>query len=430
MARVAVVGAGFSGLYAAWLLNRAGLHVDVFEASEHVGGRARQIRFGRKWVAGGAGIGRFDKDHRLKALLLELGFRDLVIGFPHKVNYFPPNQNLSPKFFKLALEKLQRAKPKADETFEDFGHRVLGRPKFKKLIQFLGFSDDLKADAVETLKHYGFEDNYNLGRGMRVPWNKVLRRMAAVLTTKSTRVRIFRNHQIMSLKQMRLRWKCKRDRSGKSGSYDHIFLAGTYESNLRILRRSRIPAPTFRANIRSQPFMYVYANVKGPLDLWRKRLPGYTVLTDVKDKGARLLQKMIPMGGRTYMIGYADNERAKRLAIMSTRQIARLAQRTLRMPGNSLPFSRVLKWYIPVGTHYYRPNTRLTRTQVLDQIQAELGGNITIIGECVSLHHQGWVEGALEAAEKGVASIMKDKKKNKNGRPATHLHDQEPTSPE
>ena len=38
---VIVIGAGFSGLYAAWLLSREGATVTVLEARRRVGGRHR-----------------------------------------------------------------------------------------------------------------------------------------------------------------------------------------------------------------------------------------------------------------------------------------------------------------------------------------------------------------------------------------------------
>jgi hypothetical protein len=440
--KIAVVGAGFSGLYATWLLKGKGagkaIQVDVFEAGKDVGGRARQIRFGKRLVAGGAGIGRFDKDRRLKRLLSDLGIKTSV--FHHQVHYWPrrPTTKFIKTFIKFGLAKLKRGKPGNDETFRDYAYRTLGKSRTDKLIQYLGFSDDMQADAAQTLKHYGFEDNFSLGKGIRVPWNKALRVLESRLK-EMPGVRIFKSHRVRRIIpsngsfSISVGCSCKgscfartsrsscsscfartvsrcfaRTSRCSSSRYDHVLLAGTYDSNLRILRPkgSGVSSPTFRANIRSQPFLYVYADVAKGLSAMREAVPGYTVLTDVKDKGARLLQKMIPMGGRTFMVCYADNESAKELGGMSAARIARLARDTLRLPPD-VKFSRVLKKPIPVGTHYFKPNPRLTRTQVLDRIQEELGEGVTIIGEAVSLHNQGWVEGALEAAERGVNAITK-----------------------
>lgn len=41
--KVAVIGAGWAGCAAAWRLKTQGHQVSVFEASRHIGGRARRI---------------------------------------------------------------------------------------------------------------------------------------------------------------------------------------------------------------------------------------------------------------------------------------------------------------------------------------------------------------------------------------------------
>jgi phytoene dehydrogenase-like protein len=399
--RIAIVGAGFSGLYEAWLLskelrNKADIH--VFEASAQVGGRARQIRFGKKWVAGGAGIGRLGKDKRLWQLLQELDPK-LATPFPHSVNYIPDN-GTQKDFIKRCIAKLERHKPTRPVTFQNFIERVLGKSQADAFVRYLGFSDDLQADALETLKHYGFEDNFDLGRGIRVPWNRALRVLETKLRNRG--VKIHKRHPVTRLEIISDKTKVICACPKHSTPFDHVFLAGTYESNMKLIRASRIRVPTFKNLVRSQPFMYIYAQVRRGKQDMKRAVNSFTVLTEPK---GRLLQKMIPMGGNTYMVAYADNERA--VALRSRTKNSKLwlvkkARQVLGIPH--LDFSKTLRWFIPVGTHYFRPDLERnrSRTQILNDMDREFArANVTVIGEAVSAHNQGWVEGALEAADRG-----------------------------
>ncbi|HXT67541.1 MAG TPA: FAD-dependent oxidoreductase [Nitrospiraceae bacterium] len=63
---VAIVGAGMAGLVAAWLLQRAGLQVRLYEASQRVGGRVRTLREGfSSGLYAEAGAMRIPAPHKL-----------------------------------------------------------------------------------------------------------------------------------------------------------------------------------------------------------------------------------------------------------------------------------------------------------------------------------------------------------------------------
>jgi monoamine oxidase len=62
----AIVGAGMAGLVAAWLLQRAGLQVRLYEASQRVGGRVRTLREGfSSGLYAEAGAMRIPAPHKL-----------------------------------------------------------------------------------------------------------------------------------------------------------------------------------------------------------------------------------------------------------------------------------------------------------------------------------------------------------------------------
>ncbi len=94
--RIAIIGAGFAGLSAAWDLAKAGHEVSIFEASTEPGGLASGFkephwdwsveRFYHHW---------FQTDSHLLSLIEELGWSDQVL-FPrpvsvmyHKGKYYP-----------------------------------------------------------------------------------------------------------------------------------------------------------------------------------------------------------------------------------------------------------------------------------------------------------------------------------------------------
>lgn len=79
---VAIVGAGMAGLTAGWLLDNAGFTVEIFEASQRVGGRVRTLREG--FTSGlymEAGAMRIPEEHELTLLLCDW-FGLETIDFP------------------------------------------------------------------------------------------------------------------------------------------------------------------------------------------------------------------------------------------------------------------------------------------------------------------------------------------------------------
>src|SRR5690606_39468027 len=83
--RVAIIGAGAAGLAAAYDLTRAGYTVDVFEASDSVGGLAAGFRDeGWDWTLEKFYHHWFANDDAILGLIEELGARDKVL-FPRPI---------------------------------------------------------------------------------------------------------------------------------------------------------------------------------------------------------------------------------------------------------------------------------------------------------------------------------------------------------
>jgi protoporphyrinogen oxidase len=90
MAKIAIIGAGFSGMAAAWDLMKAGNEVTIYEAADYVGGLASGFKEpGWDWSVEKFYHHWFATDRHMLGLIKELGWKDKVI-FPRPltVMYF------------------------------------------------------------------------------------------------------------------------------------------------------------------------------------------------------------------------------------------------------------------------------------------------------------------------------------------------------
>lgn len=87
--RVAVIGAGLAGLSAAYRLHKAGVHVDVYEARHHVGGRVMTARVNGKIVElGGRSFADGGDARHIRTLAKEVGIEIVDETFDTYAEYF------------------------------------------------------------------------------------------------------------------------------------------------------------------------------------------------------------------------------------------------------------------------------------------------------------------------------------------------------
>jgi hypothetical protein len=115
------------------------------------------------------------------------------------------------------------------------------------------------------------------------------------------------------------------------------------------------------------------------------------------------------------MIAYSDNKSAKKLQkyIKNTSEnreyISHLLEKALDIPRGELNLVRILDAYWEIGTHYYKPLSKMfkTREEFIDAAQHP-NDNILVVGEMVALN-QGWVEGALDSVKRVLTKSWLEK---------------------
>lgn len=129
MASVIVVGAGISGLGAAWELQKAGVDVSVLESADVVGGRMQSTQFGGAWIDRGAEF-ITSVDDNFTVLAEELGMADDKIGYP------TPSGKVEFKIWRDgAAHQLSYTEPMSFLRFGGMG--ALGKLRIAKLIPTL-----------------------------------------------------------------------------------------------------------------------------------------------------------------------------------------------------------------------------------------------------------------------------------------------------
>jgi len=367
-----VIGGGLAGLYAALRLveKNPQFRVLLVEKENSFGGRAKTARFSNKEVVTGAGIGVYNKDHLLRKLLERYDL--MSTPYTSKIDHLNESH-----IDTVALIEDMKTRPlDRKKTFRDNFIRLYGRELYEKFKLSDGYSDYEKADVIDTIYDYGFEDNVSGNTLFRVPWSLLIKSLLKDL--KKRHVVLKRNTPVSRV------YKTKTGYAIRTPERTYNSKNVIYATNLPGL--SSYQDSTFQRlllQIRCQPFLRLYIKTDRPINT----ITTFTITNN-------FLQKAIPFGDNVYMISYSDNNYANRLQRLDDDTLIRRLEKLY-----SIRVLNLRRFYWSCGTHYYRPLRGFhSRDEYINRVQNYTTG-LYVVGELISVR-QGWVEGALESVEK------------------------------
>lgn len=396
---VIIIGAGIAGLYAATRLRKKmGPHARILVLEKHkrrwLGGRADNEMFQGVSVVSGAGIGRKGKDRLLMKLLEE--YRIPHSEFTISKQYArtirePVNTRAVIQHLRQTFEKDPRKWQ--GKSFKQFAVAVLGEQVYNSYMVCAEYTDYEHADVYETLYMYGLEDNESGWKGVKIPWDILIDKMAKNVDIQYSRdvirvLPIASDYFIVETEDER-RYDCVK-----------VVVASTITSLRKLFPRHGV----YR-EIEGQLFLRLYGKFdKRSAEIMSREVPKMTIVPGP-------LRKMIPMGQGVYMIAYTDNKSAEQMKeyltnTLENREIlCRMMEKALGIEAKTLKMTAIRDYYWPVGTHYYKPRQYVDEPygKFLVNAQHPIEG-VTVVGEVVSKNH-GWIEGALESVERGLRHL-------------------------
>jgi hypothetical protein len=357
-APILVVGGGISGLYTANMLKRVlGREVVLFEKSDRFGGRALESNLDGVPVKLGAGIVR-ERDHRLISLAKALGTKiTWMPGSPTVPRVLAATQALKERF---ELTRLRSDVSKL--SFDQF----LGPDK--SIYGLFGRTDMMMEDVTRVFTVYGLEDIDGSSKPIGfLSWTNFVD--ALVAANRALGIPMYLNSTIDLKRAKQL-----------------CVVATTKKSTADLL-----------PEVQAWPFYRMYVKIEGP---WNERMP-------------RLLQTGTPLqtvieidrSKGLLMAAYADGLNAVYWNELPMSERLRRARDLLVELGwdPSIRIVGSIDKFWAEGIHYVQAGQSQSFAAKISSMQ----GNLVFGGELTALVNQGWVEGALESAER-VLSIVGD----------------------
>jgi hypothetical protein len=266
---------------------------------------------------------------------------------------------------------------------------------YEKFVMASGYSDYEDADVEDVLYRYGFDDNFTSWTAMGISWKEVVQTLAIKLLDNS-RFQIHTSSTVTGFKSHdngQITVLSNRD----PVVCQQLILATTVDTVQHLLPDMH----HLYQHIHGQPFLRIYGQfAKSCRNLMREKVATTTIVPGP-------LHKLIPIDVHkgVYMIAYTDNADALRVerALLKDKNVVlcRMLERALDVPKGSLDLDKVevIPWAI--GTHFYGKlsSGQFASRRAFVQAAQRPYPNVAVVGEMVSLNHQGWVEGCLESVD-------------------------------
>jgi protoporphyrinogen oxidase len=392
-----IVGAGISGLYAAYqiLKKTPQLKIAILEKEARIGGRVGSDSFHGIQIPIAAGVGR-KSDTYLIQLLKELKIKYTEHEY-HSRDLNPHPVPVMDTIRQLRSEYRKNPSGVVGKTFREYAIQKLGKKTYDAFIISAGYTDYEKEDVYETLYHYNMEDNEPGWTVLYIPWNDLL----DALIQKIGRTHIHTKVDITEIKPYSGEFHLVSTKDGREYKTQNIILATQIDTVKHLIHGCF--ATALYKQIHGQPFLRLYAKAsEKSIPILRQYIPMTTTVSGP-------IHKIIPMSPKKgiYMIAYTDNQGVSALAdtlknTAENRTIWALKiEDVFGIEKDTLEFEELKDYRWQCGTHYYSPFSEYkgidNRNEFLYHAQRPMEG-VWVVGEMIS-RKQGWVEGALESVQ-------------------------------
>jgi len=376
--KIAIIGSGIAGLFSGLIIKNSmkDSKITIFEKNSEIGGRIKMVNFDGKEVIAGAGIGR-KQDKLLHDLCknLNVTINEYHADFEHTSKPIDITKVIS--ILKDNFHMLERSK----ENFKEFATKILGKEIYNEFVFSTGETDYEKADVVDTIFDYGFENYTSSGfDAFSIKWTELLKSFENLLKDD---IKLNRNINKISVQS-----------DGKIKINKEIFDKVILATPANVIRKL-LPKMKIFKYIEGQSFVRLYVKLDKPLNVSKTFI-----------KTDKPFQKIIVIDKNKciYQISYSDNKIANRWK--NVENIPKVVENgILKIFKEKVKVLKHKLIYWENGTHYYKPLPKEfnNREEFLDICQNP-EKNIFCVGEAFS-QNQGWSEGALESVFKIINKI-------------------------